>query len=185
MIDDQAWLEDDFIPTVQKRGAAIIQAVASARPSAASAAIVACTTGNSARPTATGCRWRSRTTAATACPRASSRRSPSPAPVASTASCRVSRSTTSRRVASMRPQLKLVAERDTVSGLGLIGRIHRRPSGRPRRWSAPSTTWRRRRGCAALERGGSAVDAAIAANAVLAIVAAHVRPRWRPVGAHP
>ena len=39
-IDDQAWLEGDFIPTVQKRGAAIIEARgASSAASAASAAI--------------------------------------------------------------------------------------------------------------------------------------------------
>jgi malate dehydrogenase len=39
-IDDQAWLEGDFIPTVQKRGAAIIDARgASSAASAASAAI--------------------------------------------------------------------------------------------------------------------------------------------------
>ncbi|HET9094228.1 MAG TPA: malate dehydrogenase [Solirubrobacteraceae bacterium] len=40
MIDDQAWLEGEFIPTVQKRGAAIIEARgASSAASAASAAI--------------------------------------------------------------------------------------------------------------------------------------------------
>jgi malate dehydrogenase len=39
-IDDQQWLEDDFIPTVQKRGAAIIEARgASSAASAANAAI--------------------------------------------------------------------------------------------------------------------------------------------------
>ena len=39
-VDDQAWLEDDFIPTVQKRGAAIIEARgASSAASAANAAI--------------------------------------------------------------------------------------------------------------------------------------------------
>ena len=39
-IDDQAWLEGDFIPTVQKRGAAIIEARgASSAASAANAAI--------------------------------------------------------------------------------------------------------------------------------------------------
>jgi malate dehydrogenase len=39
-VDDQAWLEGDFIPTVQKRGAAIIEARgASSAASAASAAI--------------------------------------------------------------------------------------------------------------------------------------------------
>jgi len=40
LIDDQAWLEGDFIPTVQKRGAAIIEARgASSAASAANAAI--------------------------------------------------------------------------------------------------------------------------------------------------
>ena len=40
MIDDQAWLEDDFIPTVQKRGAAIIKARGlSSAASAANAAM--------------------------------------------------------------------------------------------------------------------------------------------------
>jgi malate dehydrogenase len=40
VVDDQAWLENDFIPTVQKRGAAIIEARgASSAASAASAAL--------------------------------------------------------------------------------------------------------------------------------------------------
>ena len=40
LVDDQTWLEDDFIPTVQKRGAAIIEARgASSAASAANAAI--------------------------------------------------------------------------------------------------------------------------------------------------
>ncbi len=40
LVDDQSWLEDDFIPTVQKRGAAIIEARgASSAASAANAAI--------------------------------------------------------------------------------------------------------------------------------------------------
>ncbi len=40
LVDDQAWLENDFIPTVQKRGAAIIEARgASSAASAANAAI--------------------------------------------------------------------------------------------------------------------------------------------------
>ena len=39
-VDDQAWLENDFIPTVQKRGAAIIEARgSSSAASAANAAI--------------------------------------------------------------------------------------------------------------------------------------------------
>ena len=72
VVDDQAWLENDFIPTVQKRGAAIIEARGSS--SAASAAIA----DHRPRPrlaarhapTATGCRWRSSPTARTASPRA-------------------------------------------------------------------------------------------------------------------
>ena len=40
VVDDQAWIEDDFIPTVQKRGAAVIEARgASSAASAANAAI--------------------------------------------------------------------------------------------------------------------------------------------------
>ncbi|MPY92097.1 MAG: malate dehydrogenase, partial [Acidimicrobiia bacterium] len=40
VVDDQAWVEGDFIPTVQKRGAAIIEARgASSAASAANAAI--------------------------------------------------------------------------------------------------------------------------------------------------
>jgi malate dehydrogenase len=40
LVDDQAWLEDDFIPTVQKRGAAIIEARgASSAASAANATV--------------------------------------------------------------------------------------------------------------------------------------------------
>ncbi|CAN5893940.1 malate dehydrogenase [soil metagenome] len=40
LVDDQAWVEDDFIPTVQKRGAAVIEARgASSAASAASATI--------------------------------------------------------------------------------------------------------------------------------------------------
>jgi malate dehydrogenase len=40
VVDDQAWIENDFIPTVQKRGAAIIEARgSSSAASAASAAV--------------------------------------------------------------------------------------------------------------------------------------------------
>ena len=40
MVDDQAWIEDDFLPNVGKRGAAIIEARgASSAASAANAAI--------------------------------------------------------------------------------------------------------------------------------------------------
>ena len=52
---DQAWIENDFIPTVQQRGAAIIKARgASSAASAASAAIDHVHTGSTAPPTATG-----------------------------------------------------------------------------------------------------------------------------------
>ena len=72
VVDDQAWIENDFIPTVAKRGAAIIEARgSSSAASAASATIDAARDwlhGSAAR--ATGCRWRSSPTARTACPRA-------------------------------------------------------------------------------------------------------------------
>ena len=72
VVDDQAWLENDFIPTVAKRGAAIIEARgASSAASAANAAIDHVTTGSTARPRATGRRRRSSPTAPTACPRGS------------------------------------------------------------------------------------------------------------------
>ena len=72
VVDDQAWIESDFIPTVQKRGAAIIEARGSS--SAASAA----QRRHRPRPRlgarhgrrATGCRWPSPPTAPTAWPRA-------------------------------------------------------------------------------------------------------------------
>jgi malate dehydrogenase len=69
VVGDQDWLENTFIPTVAKRGAAIIAARGSPRrprrpPSTPPA------TGCSARPRATGCRWRWSPTAPTACRRA-------------------------------------------------------------------------------------------------------------------
>ena len=80
LVGDHAWVDGTFIPTVAKRGAAIIEARARrrrrprrTRPS------TTCARGRSARPTATGCRWPSRPTAATACRRASSRASRAPA----------------------------------------------------------------------------------------------------------
>jgi malate dehydrogenase len=55
MINDQAWLEKDFIPTVQKRGAAIIDARGlSSAASAANAAIDHVRDWISGTPTATG-----------------------------------------------------------------------------------------------------------------------------------
>ena len=72
VVGDQAWLENDFIPTVAKRGAAIIEARGLVlgrlgrlgdhrrRPRLAAPA----------PPRATGSRWRSSPTAPTASPRA-------------------------------------------------------------------------------------------------------------------
>ena len=46
LVDDQAWIENDFIPTVAKRGAAIIEARgSSSAASAANAAIDHIATG--------------------------------------------------------------------------------------------------------------------------------------------
>ena len=99
---DQAWLEGEFIPTVQQRGAAIIKARGlSSAASAANAAVDHMrVVGASAPPRATGCRWPCRPTAATACPRAWCRASRAPARAASTRSCRASSSTTSAGPAS-------------------------------------------------------------------------------------
>ena len=78
--NDQAWLEGDFIPTVQQRGAAIIEARGArpAPPRPPTPPSTTCAPGSPAPPRATGSRWPSRPTAATACPRASSPRSRSP-----------------------------------------------------------------------------------------------------------
>ncbi len=102
VVDDQQWLEGTFIPTVQKRGAAIIEARGSssapparpARPSTTSA------TGCTAPPPATGPPWPCRPTAPTASPRGSSAPSPSPAPTAAGRSSRGWSSTSSRAGAS-------------------------------------------------------------------------------------
>jgi len=71
VVNDQAWLADTFIPTVQKRGAAVIEARgASSAASAAKRRIAHMHDWVLAPPRATGCRWPCRQTAATACPRA-------------------------------------------------------------------------------------------------------------------
>jgi len=57
-VSDQAWLEGDFIPTVQKRGAAIIEARgASSAASAANAAIEHVRDWLAGTPAGTGSRW--------------------------------------------------------------------------------------------------------------------------------
>ena len=72
MINDQAWLEQTFIPTVQKRGAAIIEARGlSSAASAANAAIDHVRDWVSRHAaTATGSPWACPPTAATAFPKA-------------------------------------------------------------------------------------------------------------------
>ena len=97
VVNDQDWIENDFLPTVGKRGAAIIDARgASSAASAANAASTMFTTGCRARRTTTGCRWRFRATGRTASRRASSPRSPAAVREGSGRSSRASSSTTSR-----------------------------------------------------------------------------------------
>ncbi|OOK79207.1 lactate/malate dehydrogenase, alpha/beta C-terminal domain protein [Mycobacterium kansasii] len=67
VVGDQAWIENDFIPTVAKRGAAVIEARgASSAASAASATIDAARDWLLGTPRTTGCRWRSSPTVPTA-----------------------------------------------------------------------------------------------------------------------
>ena len=71
LVDDQAWLENDFLPTVQQRGAAIIEArgdppAPRRRPMPPS---ITSTTGSWVRPRATGSPWRCRPTVPTVFPR--------------------------------------------------------------------------------------------------------------------
>ena len=78
-VDDQAWLENDFIPTVQKRGAAIIEArgVVQSAASAANAAIDHVHDWVLGTPAGRlGVDGRPVRRLATACPRASSRSFP-------------------------------------------------------------------------------------------------------------
>jgi malate dehydrogenase len=108
VIDDRAWLEGEFMTTVQQRGKAVIDARgASSAASAANALIdhVANWCGGKPRPrTATGYPWPCPPTGPTACPKASSPASRS-APTARgpTRSCRASTSRTSPRPGSRRP----------------------------------------------------------------------------------
>ena len=72
VVNDQAWVENDFIHTVAKRGAAIIDA----RGASSAASAASATTNAARRPaalqtiTVIGSRWRSSPTAAMACRRA-------------------------------------------------------------------------------------------------------------------
>ena len=102
VVDDQAWIEADFLPNVGKRGAAIIEARGSS--SAASAAArrsITSTTGSPA--TSTGSRWASHPTAPTAYPRASSAAFPASARTGGGRSSRASSSTTSLKPRSTPP----------------------------------------------------------------------------------
>jgi malate dehydrogenase len=95
-VNDDVWNRETFIPTVGKRGAAIIEArgLSSARrqPTRRS---TTCVTGCSAR-TASGSRWASRRTARTASPKTSSTACRSPAKTANTSASKASRSMRSR-----------------------------------------------------------------------------------------
>ena len=96
LVNDQEWIENEFIPTVAKRGAAIIEARgASSAASAANAAIDHVRDWALGSPRATGCRCRSPRTAPTVSRRGSSRASRARAEAATTRSSRGSRSTTS------------------------------------------------------------------------------------------
>ena len=71
VVADQAWIENEFIPTVAKRGAAIIEARgSSSAASAASATINAARDWLYGSPAGDWCRWRSSPTGPTACRRA-------------------------------------------------------------------------------------------------------------------
>ena len=103
-VSDEAWIADEFIPTVAKRGAAIIDARgASSAASAANAAIDHVHDWVLGTPTATGRRWGSQPTAPTAWARGSSPATRAPARAGNTRSSKGSRSRTSRRSGSTRP----------------------------------------------------------------------------------
>ena len=119
-VDDQEWIEDDFLPGVGKRGAAIIEARgASSAASAASAAIDHVSDWVKGT-TADGCRWASPPTAPTASPRASSAASRAPARAASGRSSRGSSSTSSHARKIDASVNELIGERDTVAEQGMI-----------------------------------------------------------------
>ena len=119
---DQDWIEKEFIPTVQQRGAAVIEARgASSAASAANAAL------DHVRDWALGTRegrlgehGRAAPTAPTACPRDSSPASRARPRTACGRSSRASTSTSSRAAASTRRVGELGEERDAVAELGLI-----------------------------------------------------------------
>lgn len=103
VVNDEVWLADTFIPTVAKRGAAIIEARgASSAAWPPTPPSTTCTPGSTAPPRATGPRWAFRRTVPTASPRASSRPSRSPRRTARTRSSRAWTSTSSPVRASTR-----------------------------------------------------------------------------------
>ena len=118
LVGDHAWVDGTFIPTVAKRGAAIIEARgASSAASAANAAVDHIRSWALGTPDGD---WVSMAhpvaTAATACRRASSRASRARARTASTRSCRASTSTTTAAARSTPPSAELAEERDAVQG---------------------------------------------------------------------
>jgi len=119
-VADQEWLENSFIPTVAKRGAAIIEARgSSSAASAASAALDTSSPGSMGPPRATGPRWAWCPTVPTACPRAWSPRSRSPrrTELRDRAGLELNAFSRTRIDASVK---ELSEERDAVRELGLI-----------------------------------------------------------------
>jgi len=116
MINDQAWLERHFIPTIQKRGAAIIDARGlSSAASAANAAIDHVPTGFSAPATATGSAWAYPPMAVTAFPKACFTAIPAFAAMASMKSSRAWNSAISAAPAC-RPRSRNCTKSGTRSG---------------------------------------------------------------------
>ena len=117
-VDDEAWIADEFIPRVAKRGAAIIEARgASSAASAAMPPSTMSTTGCSAPPRATGSRWAFPPTAPTESRAGSSPATRAPARVVSGGSSRGSRYRSSRAGGSMpvRPSCVRSATRSATS----------------------------------------------------------------------
>ncbi len=121
VVDDQAWIENDFLPNVGKRGAAIIEARgSSSAASAASAAIDHMQRLGHRHRTATGSRWGFPPMAPTASPRASSAASRASAPTASYKIVQGLEIDDFSRAKIDASVAELVSERDTVARQGLI-----------------------------------------------------------------
>ena len=120
-VDDQDWVENEFIPVVQKRGAAIIEARgASSAASAANAAIDHVRDWTLGTPAGDWVSMAIPSDGSYGVEEGVISSFPSPPRTAPTRWCRASRSTTSRAPASTRRVDELKEERDAVRELGLI-----------------------------------------------------------------